>query len=235
MSKADKLRQSDLKAGDAVAAGALLAGPLSKRSEWLHSWNKRFCILTTEELAWLPADRAGDWRSVILLSSLRLIVRESTLVLQPSGQANQQLSFRAASEPELRMWHAQIRAILDALQSEGRVARLHMRESSSRFTVPFIEVPHIGSRNHRERALRKLFYLCQSLPLSGGEAAANPDVCMCLLTLSDGAAGWSGVQARAAPSFAPCPGPASHGLPLSCAPSGRDRLLYAAAGPRATH
>ena len=45
-------QQLELKAGKAVASGALLAGPLAKRSEWLHTWNKRFCVLTTEELAW---------------------------------------------------------------------------------------------------------------------------------------------------------------------------------------
>ena len=43
---------SELRAGRAVAAGALLAGPLSKRSDWLHTWNKRFCVLTTEALSW---------------------------------------------------------------------------------------------------------------------------------------------------------------------------------------
>ena len=42
----------ELRAGRAVASGALLAGPLHKRSEWLHTWNRRFCVLTTEELAW---------------------------------------------------------------------------------------------------------------------------------------------------------------------------------------
>ena len=40
----------ELRAGRAVASGALLAGPLHKRSEWLHTWNRRFCVLTTEEL-----------------------------------------------------------------------------------------------------------------------------------------------------------------------------------------
>ena len=197
---------ADLKAGEAVALGALLAGPLFKRSEWLHSWNKRFCTLSTEELAWLPADRAGEWRSVTLLSTVRLLVRESTLVLQPAGTSAHQYCFRAASEPELRMWHAQIRAILEGIQAEGRVARLHMRESCALFAAPFVEVPHIGSRNHRERGLQKLFYLCCQRPdeaqLSSqhttGEAAGSPDVCMYLLALPDGAARWSGVQVRRA-------------------------------------
>eukprot|EP00966_Prymnesium_polylepis_P087122 2016078-Prymnesium_polylepis.1 len=199
------LAAADLKAGEAVALGALLAGPLSKRSEWLHSWNKRFCTLTTEELAWLPADRAGEWRSVTLLSTVRLLVRDATLVLQPAGTPAHQYCFRAASEPELRMWHAQIRAILEGIQAEGRVARLHMRESSARFAAPFVEVPHIGSRNHRERGLRKLFYLCcqrsdETAPSqpAAGEAAGRPDVCMYLLALPDDAARWSGVEVRSA-------------------------------------
>lgn len=194
----DKLQAADLKAGDAVAAGALLAGPLLKRSEWLHAWNKRFCILTTEELAWLPTDRAGEWRAVTLLSTLRLVVRDNTLVLIPSSQPAQQFCFRAASEPELRMWHAQTCAILEGLQCEARLARLHLRESSARFSAPFIEVPHIGSRNHHERSLRKLFFLCrrveESPPPTNAPSMGGAAVCMYLLALPRGATGWSGVQ-----------------------------------------
>ena len=196
-----QLRDADLRAGDAVAAGALVAGPLSKRSDWLHSWNKRFCILTTEELAWQRdpgANATSEWRTLSLLTDVKLFVRDggSTLVIQAEGAAQ---FFRAASEPELRMWHSQMRNIVEALQAEGRVARLHMRESQAHFATPFLEMPHIGSRNHRARTLDKLFYSCHRrqvvgeplLPIEGSE------VCMYLMALPALSAAWTGQQRRA--------------------------------------
>ena len=41
---------AEVAAGLAVAEGALIAGPLQKRSDWLRSWNSRFCVLTTEQV-----------------------------------------------------------------------------------------------------------------------------------------------------------------------------------------
>ena len=43
-------------AGVAVAEGALIAGPLAKRSDWRRTWNVRFSfgVLTTEQIAARP-------------------------------------------------------------------------------------------------------------------------------------------------------------------------------------
>ena len=195
-----KLRDADLKAGDAVAAGALVAGPLLKRSDWLHSWNKRFAILTPEELAW-QREPGAEWRSVTLLSEVRTFVRDNglTLIVQPADASSAQLCFRAASEPELLMWHSQIRSLLEALQAEGRVAFLHMRESSAYFSRPYEEIPHIGSRNHRERALTKLYYTCQKRTLVGQpqQPIEGSEVCMYLMALPALSSSWSGQQRRA--------------------------------------
>jgi hypothetical protein len=195
-----KLRDADLKAGDAVAAGALVAGPLLKRSDWLHSWNKRFAILTPEELAW-QREPGAEWRSVTLLSEVRTFVRDNglTLIVQPADASSAQLCFRAASEPELLMWHSQIRSLLEALQAEGRVAFLHMRESSAYVSRPYEEIPHIGSRNHRERALTKLYYTCQKRTLVGQpqQPIEGSEVCMYLMALPALSSSWSGQQRRA--------------------------------------
>ena len=94
-----------LRAGKAVAAGALLAGPLAKRSEWLHTWNRRFCVLTTEELAWhrdtgsSGADgvaAAGESRAVRIHSAMRLVAKDGVLLLQPGKEPASSLWFSAA-------------------------------------------------------------------------------------------------------------------------------------------
>ena len=174
----DKQRVAlELRAGKAVAAGALLAGPLAKRSEWLRSWNRRFCVLTTEELAWhrdtgtSGADgvvASGESRAVRIHSAMRLVARDGVLLLQPGADANSSLWFSAASEPELRVWHKTLRALIDALDAAARIARLHVHENASLFTPsPFTELPHIGSRN-----LRKLPTLSSNPPCTHAHARA---------------------------------------------------------------
>ena len=49
----------EVRAGALVGAGALLAGPLYKRSAWKREWNRRFVVLTTETLTWYKSE-AGD-------------------------------------------------------------------------------------------------------------------------------------------------------------------------------
>lgn len=57
--------------------GALLAGPLLKRSDWLHAWNPRFAVLTTEALAWLRlADGSEPMKAILLRSGMRLSVKD---------------------------------------------------------------------------------------------------------------------------------------------------------------
>ena len=47
----------DLTAGWAVGKGALHAGTLAKRSEWLKAFNPRFFILTVDEVCAAAASR----------------------------------------------------------------------------------------------------------------------------------------------------------------------------------
>ena len=70
----------DMLAGYAVADGAVHAGPLAKRSDWLHSWNERLAILSTESLTWqrILEGTPVDQRAVLLHSGIRLSVREGT-------------------------------------------------------------------------------------------------------------------------------------------------------------
>ena len=82
---------------------------------------------------------------------MRLVARDGVLLLQPGADANSSLWFSAASEPELRVWHKTLRALIDALDAAARIARLHVHENASLFTPsPFTELPHIGSRNLRK-------------------------------------------------------------------------------------
>ena len=176
----------ELRAGKAVAAGALLAGPLAKRSEWLHTWNRRFCVLTTEELAWHKdtgssgADgvaASGESRAVRIHSTMRIVAKDGVLLLQPGKEPASSLWFSAASEPELRVWHKMLRSLIDNLDSTARIARLHVHENSSRFApAPFAELPHIGSRNLREGKLTKLYFTChgEARALSGSPPLSQP-------------------------------------------------------------
>lgn len=167
---------SELRAGRAVAAGALLAGPLSKRSEWLHTWNKRFCVLTTEELSWHrdsggAAEAVSDSRVLRMHSKVHLIAKDGVLCITP-GSAPAAMAaplwFSAASEPELRVWHRTLRALIDSLDAAARIARVHIHENGSRFSAaPFTELPHAGSRNLREGRLAKPFFVCGREPQRG--------------------------------------------------------------------
>ena len=158
-----------------MAAGALLAGPLAKRSEWLHSWNRRFCVLTTEELAWhrdtgsSGADgvvaATGESRAVRIHSRMRLVARDGVLLLQPGKEPASSLWFSAASAPELQVWHRTLRNLIDELETACRIAKLHVHENASRVQpAPFHELPHLGTRNLRRGAISKLYYLCAATP-----------------------------------------------------------------------
>ena len=219
--RSERLRvASELRAGRAVAAGALLAGPLSKRSEWLHSWNKRFCVLTTEELSWhkdSATESVSESRAVRIHSQMLLVAKDGVLCLSPAKDAAP-LWFSAASEAELHVWHRTLRALVDSLDAAARVARVHIHENGSRFSLaPFSEAAHIGTRNLREGRLCKPFFVCgrerQRGPppeASGGGARPAPapsgtpvvagvaaDTLLYLLTLPPMTACWRGEQRRA--------------------------------------
>ena len=196
-------------AGRAVAAGAIVAGNLNKRSDWLKSWNRRFFVLTTETLVWYSPSEA---RSVALHSHMKLTAQPDGVLKLELGPASDPSAvyLSAASEAELRSWHGALRSLLDALQSEGRVARLHVRENASRFAAPpFAEHPHCGSRNARERRLTKAWYACGREPRfgqpprpparPGGAPPRSPpaDVIFYLMRLPPAAAAWTGQLRRA--------------------------------------
>ena len=184
--------RDELQAGAAVAAGALHAGPLLKRSGW-RSWKKQFAVLTTEEIAWKTDD--NDWQSLVFSSEIQAAVSDSTLSFPAD------LRFRAASEPELLMWHFLIGEVLERLAASYRIARRHAHESRTRLAHPFVEVPHAGSRNLRERSLSKLFYTCFALdqpivpdrPLN----SKSPAVWIYLLEAPGPSSNWLGEQWRA--------------------------------------
>ena len=72
----------ELAAGAAVDRGALLAGPLAKRSEWLHAWNVRFCSLFTSHFTWQRTSSAAEGRAVPLQSAMAVAVRDECLCVQ---------------------------------------------------------------------------------------------------------------------------------------------------------
>jgi hypothetical protein len=159
----------------------------------LRSWKTRFAVLTTEEIAWKADD--GDWQSLVFSSEMQAAVSEGTLSLLPD------LRFRAASEPELLMWHFLIGEVLERLTASCRIARAHAHQCRSRLAHPFVEVPHAGSRNLRERSLSKLFYTCFSLdqPVVAKPKVQSPSpaVWIYLLEAPGPTTQWSGEQWRA--------------------------------------
>ena len=112
----------ELAAGAAVDRGALLAGPLAKRSEWLHAWNVRFCSLFTSHFTWQRTSSAAEGRAVPLQSAMAVAVRDECLCVQllAGPWAGVTLWFRPASDAELQMWAKTLRQLLDTLQARRR-------------------------------------------------------------------------------------------------------------------
>ena len=195
----------ELLAGQAVADGALHAGPLTKRTEWLYSWKSRFVVLNTEALAWQHPS-SGEWRALPMRSSTKMQIKDGCLVLQaPAEDGSSSLWFKAASPPELRIWQTVVGDLIAALQAEAALARLLARERRDVIsTPPFVELPHAGSRNLRERQLAKQFYLgvapAEDQQAWGsyiaesewhGPAATRPPLrILSLMRLPPAAAGW---------------------------------------------
>ena len=161
------MNPEEVRAGALVGAGALLAGPLYKRSAWKREWNRRFVVLTTETLTWYKSEAGdvGEECRAVLVNSEMAFGRErdtkmptETLVLTSGGS---KLLFCAESPAELDAWREALQALVTTLQIEGRYARLHIREKTSLFaSPPWAELPHLGSRNLRERRPVKTFYAC---------------------------------------------------------------------------
>ena len=147
----------DLCAGWAVGRGALHAGKLSKRSDWLREWNSRFFVLTCEEITWFPSAHTeqvtcASWRFAAT-GERRTIAVESSLSVTPKGDTlvvtgiTGRVVVRAASPAELEAWQSALSALLLSLRQDASVARLYIRERASLFSsYAFSEHPHAGSR-----------------------------------------------------------------------------------------
>ena len=189
-----------------VPPSALLAGSLHKRSDWMRAWNTRFVVLTTEALVWHREPSPGALeeakkRTIVLHSAMNLSVKDGLLQLQQPGQGT--LVFRAADDDETQVWLDKLRGLLDTLKSEGRASRWHALSCSALHSAPpFLELPHIGSRNLRQRQLAKLFFSVRhtSKPggaSPGGTSGAAEEVLLYLMRLPPAAAAWSPAECRA--------------------------------------
>ena len=201
---------ADLCAGWAVGRGALHAGELQKRSEWRRKYNARFFVLTCDELAWFPAPRTneltcsswrftaeGERRAITLHHQLSVGMKGDSLVIAGPGSA---VIVKAASEAELHSWHASLTALVHGLRQDSRIARMYVRERASLFSsLAFAEHPHAGSRNHRERAVRKTFFSAARATARknglGALVSSNEEPLLLSLTsVPTAAAGWSNEQ-----------------------------------------
>ena len=202
---------AEVAAGLAVAEGALIAGPLQKRSDWLRAWNTRFCVLTTEQLAWHPGPAnsrpsgggtawqqqqaalggSGAWRCIVLGSGVTVSTGADGALALHASDARETLLFRGGSAAETEGWRAQLTALVETLQGEAKIARLHVRENAALFDArTFVEHPHIGSRNLRQRSLAKTYYACRLLN-------QKAEALLSLSRLPPPASSWGADEARA--------------------------------------
>ena len=140
----------ELAAGAAVDRGALLAGPLAKRSEWLHAWNVRFCSLFTSHFTWQRTSSAAEGRAVPLQSAMAVAVRDECLCVQllAGPWAGVALWFRPASDAELQMWAKTLRQLLDTLQARRRH---HHTATSTTTSSPPLSSTERGARRQAPR------------------------------------------------------------------------------------
>ena len=139
----------ELAAGAAVDRGALLAGPLAKRSEWLHAWNVRFCSLFTSHFTWQRTSSAAEGRAVPLQSAMAVAVRDECLCVQllAGPWAGVALWFRPASDAELQMWAKTLRQLLDTLQARRR----HQHTATSTASSPPLSSTERSARRQAPR------------------------------------------------------------------------------------
>ena len=113
------MNPEEVRAGALVGAGALLAGPLYKRSAWKREWNRRFVVLTTETLTWYKSEAGdvGEECRAVLVNSEMAFGRErdtkmptETLVLTSGGS---KLLFCAESPAELDAWREALQALVE--------------------------------------------------------------------------------------------------------------------------
>ena len=210
-------------AGWAVGKGALLAGALQKRSAWKKEWNGRFLIMTCEEVVWFRggdtdrlscaswhfyASNAGaDRRCIRIHERLSFEVKNDVLIIQGKDK-NSSVLIRAASPAELEAWYVALTSLQRGLLQDAETARRYVRDRASLLsTKAFHEHPHLGSRNHRERAIRKSFYTAERADrktgigafIKGAVGGSSDDTVMLisLTTLPQAVAAWDASQSGA--------------------------------------
>ena len=213
--------QADLCAGWCVGKGALHAGTLSKRSDWLGKFNERFFVLTSDELAWFKGSSvdeltcaawcfgtrgpSGERRALAIAADLKVVIASGTLTITSPGSAT--LVLRAASEAELQSWHAALSALIDALAQDTHIAFAFVRERAALFEKAFAEHPACGSRNHLSRGIAKTFYTIHSPAAKGDQwpglrflsssSHANDPLIFSLTALPPPMAAWPAEQCAA--------------------------------------
>jgi len=214
---------ADMCAGWAVGKGALLAGSLRKRSDWLKEWNARFFVLTTNEIVWFSrsdikelkcaswrfdttSSSATDRRAITILSGVTAEIKGDIMVVT-SANGKDTIQVKAATEAELKAWRDAIEQVLLGLELDARLARTFVRERGLLFSDKgFEELPHTGSRNHLERSVRKTYYACTkaaakksalSKMLGGGGDDDYKHLLMSLTTLPPNLLEWTEDQSIA--------------------------------------
>lgn len=165
---------AEICAGWAVGEGALLAGELLKRSQWKHAWNRRFFVLTTEELIWFRSARCEEVRcsrgrfegrerrALTIDARLAVSIKDGCLHVVGGGGGSSVI-MQAPSEPILEAWRAALAKLARQACVGTRTARLLVRQHAGTLSAAAFELLHAGSRNMRERGLAKCFFTCQHI------------------------------------------------------------------------
>ena len=92
------------------------------------------------------------------------------------------------------MWLQTLRDVVGTLKAEGRAARWHALSCVKQLLTsapPFLELPHIGSRNLRQRQLDKLFFTVRRYD------EAEEEMLLYMMRLPEGAVAWELGELRA--------------------------------------
>lgn len=116
----------------------------------------------------------GERRVIHVHRDMTIAVKGGDALVISGGASAATVLVKAASEAELSVWHNALCALVYGLQQDGQVARLFLRERASLFSPqPSAEHPHMGSRNHRERAIAKTWYTAASAARKKGPLGAR--------------------------------------------------------------
>ena len=131
-------------------------------------------------------------RTAVLNSAMTFSVRDGSLHVSQPGRTS--LCFRAASDEETQVWLQTLRDVVGTLKAEGRAARWHALSCVKQLLTsapPFLELPHIGSRNLRQRQLDKLFFTVRR------HDEAEEEMLLYMMRLPEGAVAWERAECHA--------------------------------------